>query len=130
MESVGKLFFDLFKGALALFLLEMGIVASKRLIDLKEIGIRLVFFAIGMPLLAGFMGATIGTLTGLSIGGATLLATLAASSSYIAAPAAMRVALPQANPTFYFTASLGITFPFNIAIGVPIYYWMALHLAR
>lgn len=124
-EAISPLFFGLFKGALALFLLEMGIITSRRLGDLKKTGVFLAGFGIVMPLISGTIGAVLGTISGLSMGGTTVLATLAASASYIAAPAAMRMALPQANPTLYLTASLGITFPFNIIVGIPIYHWLS-----
>jgi len=114
-----------FKGALVLFLLEMGVVAGSRLGDLRKVGPFLLAFGILMPLLHGAIGAFIATLAGLSVGGATVLATMAASASYIAAPPAVRVTLPEANPTFYLTASLAITFPFNILAGIPIYYEIA-----
>jgi hypothetical protein len=116
---------DPFKGALAFFLLEMGLVTSRRVGDLKRVGLFLVLFGIGMPILSGVFGAVIAWITGLSIGGATVLATLAASASYIAAPAAMRIAVPEANPTLYLTAALGITFPFNLLAGIPLYHWLA-----
>jgi hypothetical protein len=119
------IFFDMFKGALAFFLLEMGLVVSHRLSDLKRVGTFLILFGVGMPILAGSLGALTGWVTGLSVGGTTILATLAASASYIAAPAAMRIAVPEANPTLYVTASLGITFPFNLVLGIPLYHWMA-----
>ncbi|MFN0117812.1 MAG: sodium-dependent bicarbonate transport family permease [Elusimicrobiota bacterium] len=119
------LFFDFFKGALAFFLLEMGIVASQRLGDLKKVGPFLVGFGILMPLFSGLLGTLVGAVAGLSIGGTALLATLAASASYIAAPAAMRIAVPEANPTYYLTASLGVTFPFNLTFGIQIFYWMS-----
>jgi uncharacterized protein len=125
MAQVAPLFFDLFRGALAFFLLEMGIVTARRLTDLRRVGLFLVGFGIFMPLLGAVLGTAAGMLSGLSVGGVTVLATLAASASYIAATAAMRVAVPEANPTLYLTASLGITFPFNIIFGIPIYYWMA-----
>lgn len=125
MEAVSPLFFGLFKGALALFLLEMGIIASQRVADLRRTGAFLVAFGVGMPLVNGALGALGGLAAGLSPGGTTVLATLAASASYIAAPAAMRIAVPSANPTLYLTAALGITFPFNVILGVPIYHWMA-----
>lgn len=124
-EAVAPLFFGLFKGALALFLLEMGIIASRRLEGLRHAGFFLVMFAMAMPLISGALGTVAGLLSGLSLGGTTVLATLAASASYIAAPAAMRIAVPKANPTFYLTAALGITFPFNILAGIPIYHAMA-----
>lgn len=103
----------------------MGLVASKRLRELKSTGVFLLGFGIIMPLISGVLGVVAGHLTGLNVGGTTVLATLAASSSYIAAPAAVRIAIPQANPSLYLTASLGITFPFNLIVGIPIYYWMA-----
>jgi uncharacterized protein len=121
--SIAPLFFDLFKGALALFLLEMGLVTSRRLPELRRVGSFLVGFGIAMPLFSAVLGIAVGLLAGMSVGGTTVLATLAASASYIAAPAAMRIAVPQANPTYYLTASLGITFPFNIVIGIPLYFW-------
>ena len=126
MGGVEILFFDLFRGALAFFLLEMGIVTARRLADLRSVGGFLVAFGIAMPLLSGFLGVLAGALVGLSVGGTTILATLAASASYIAATAAMRVAVPEANPTLYLTASLGVTFPFNIVVGIPVYHQMAL----
>lgn len=125
MESIQAVFVDPFKGALAFFLLEMGLVTSRRLNDLRRVGVFLVAFGVGMPLVSGVLGAIVGLVTGLSVGGTATLATLAASASYIAAPAAMRIAVPEANPTLYLTAALGITFPFNVIFGIPIYYWMA-----
>jgi hypothetical protein len=85
-------------------------------------GFRLVAFALIMPLVHGLLGALVGKWCGLSLGGTTILATLAASASYIAAPAAVRIALPQASPALYLTSSLAITFPFNIVFGIPIYH--------
>lgn len=114
-------FIDLFKGFLALFMLEMGIITAKRLYDLKKIGIPLIIFGITMPLISGILGIVVGKLTGLSLGGTVVLATLSASASYIAAPAAMQIVLPKANPTYSLTAALGITFPFNILVGINIY---------
>lgn len=124
MEFIKPLFVDLFKGVLTLFLLEMGLTASQRLADLRKVGVFLVLFGIGMPVLSACLGTLIGYGSGLSVGGMVVLTTLAASASYIAAPAAMRVAVPEANPTLYLTAALGITFPFNISIGIPLYHWM------
>jgi hypothetical protein len=91
-------FYDLFKGALCLFLLEMGLIVAARAGDLRQAGAFLIGFGLIMPLLAGSLGATVGWLVQLSVGGTALLAVLAASASYIAAPAAVRLALPQANP--------------------------------
>lgn len=118
---VEPFFGALFVGILTLFLVELGTLAGRRLPDLRTAGIGLPVFAILFPILAGTIGATLGTLAGLSVGGATILAVLSASASYIAAPAAVRLALPEANPGFYLTASLGITFPFNLVIGIPLY---------
>lgn len=125
IEVVRMVFFDPFYGALAFFLLEMGIVTSHRLGDLRKVGPFLVAFGILMPIFSGVLGTVFGLIAGLTVGGTTILATLAASASYIAAPAAMRIAVPESNPTLYLVASLGITFPFNIVFGIPIYYWMA-----
>jgi hypothetical protein len=119
MVKVAPFFVSPFQGVLALFLLEMGIVAGRRFGDLKKVGGFLFGFGILVPLVNGAVGVLLGQATGLSIGGATLLGILAASSSYIAAPAAIRLSLPEANPTLYLTASLAITFPFNITLGIP-----------
>lgn len=110
----------LFTGVLTLFLLEMGIVAGRRLPDIKQAGFGIVVFGIGFPLLSGSLGVVTGQLAGLSLGGAAVLGVLAASASYIAAPAAVRLALPEASPGIYLTASLGITFPFNLILGIPV----------
>lgn len=125
IKPLDLLFFDLFKGVLALFLLEMGLVAASRIADLRVYGAFLVGFAIIMPLVSGLLGTLLGMWLGLSVGGTLLLSTLYASASYIAAPAAMRIAVPEANPALSIGASLGVTFPFNIFVGIPIYYWMA-----
>ena len=125
MEKVEAFFVAPFQGVLALFLLEMGMVAGRRLEDLKKVGPFLLGFGIVMPLLHGCVGVWLGKLTGLELGGATLMGVLAASASYIAAPAAIRMSLPDANPTFYLTSSLAVTFPFNIALGIPIYFELA-----
>lgn len=116
----------IFKGALVLFLLEMGVVAGERLGDLKKVGGFLVAFGIMLPLVHGVLGVLLGHLAGLSVGGATVLGTMSASASYIAAPPAVRMTLPEANPTYSLTAALAITFPFNIVVGIPIYYQVAL----
>jgi hypothetical protein len=121
-------FTDAFPGMLAFFLLEMGIVASQRLNEFRTAGKFLVVFAIVMPLISASIAAVLGTLGGLSLGGTIVLTTMAASASYIAATAAMRIAVPEANPTYYVTTALGITFPFNIAIGLWIYQWMAVQV--
>jgi hypothetical protein len=121
LAPIEPVFFGLFKGVLALFLLEMGLVAAGRIGDLRRAGAFLIVFGIITPLTLGFVGAVVGHLLGLSLGGTALLATLAASASYIAAPTAMRVAVPEANPALSIGVVLGVTFPFNITLGVPLY---------
>jgi len=121
IKPIAPLFTDLFKGVLALFLLEMGLVAGGRIGDLRRAGPFLLAFGVGAPLALGAVGALVGSAIGLSLGGTTLLATLAASASYIAAPTAMRIAVPEANPALSIGVALGITFPFNIFVGVPLY---------
>jgi hypothetical protein len=124
-HSVAPFFEGGFKGALTLFILEMGIVAADRLGDLRKVGTFLLGFGIGMPLLHGVLGAALGSWAGLSVGGSTILAAMAASASYIAAPPATRMSLPTANPTYSLTAALAITFPFNVLLGIPIYFRIA-----
>ena len=128
LGPVDPLFVGLFQGALVLFLIEMGAIAAERLRDVSQVGGRLVLAAILVPVVNGAVGAVLGSLAGLSTGGTAVLATLAASASYIAAPAAVRVALPQANPALSISASLGVTFPFNLIIGIPLYLWFATQL--
>ncbi|MFM1769680.1 MAG: hypothetical protein RJA22_2209 [Verrucomicrobiota bacterium] len=131
MASVEGFFVAPFQGVLALFLMEMGMVAARRLGDLRKVGFFLLAFGVTAPLLHGALGVLAGQAVGLSVGGMTLMGVLAASASYIAAPAAMRLSLPEANPTLYLTSALAITFPFNIALGIPIYLALArwLHTA-
>jgi uncharacterized protein len=125
LTPIEPLFFGLFKGVLALFLLEMGLVAGGRIADLRRAGVFLVAFGVAAPLALGLLGAAVGHLLGLSLGGTALLATLAASASYIAAPTAMRVAVPEANPALSIGVALGVTFPFNITLGIPLYLQIA-----
>ena len=125
MKKVEAFFVTPFQGVLALFLLEMGVVAGRRVGDLRKVGPFLLAFGILVPLVNGALGVLLGKFTGLSLGGATLLGVLSASASYIAAPAAIRMSLPEANPTLYLTSSLAITFPFNITFGIPIYLALA-----
>ncbi len=125
-ESVEPFFVSGFQGALVLFLLELGMVTARRLSDLKKVGVFLLGFGILVPILHGVLAIWLGLMVGLSVAGATVLAAMVSSGSYIAAPAAVRIALPKANPSYYLTASLGITFPFNITIGIPIYYLIAI----
>ena len=125
IEKVEPLFRDLFAGVLVLFLLDLGTLAAQRLRTLKAVGPRLVVFAIGMPLVFGTVGVLGGTLAGLSIGGAAVLGAMSASASYIAAPAAVRVGLPEADVGLSLGAALGMTFPFNLAIGIPLFHEIA-----
>jgi len=127
-QQVAPFFETPFNGVLALFLLEIGLVAGRHLSDLKTVGIRLAIFALVLPPLHGLLGVLLAKAAGMSIGGATVLATLAASASYIAAPAAVRVALPQASPALYFTTVLALTFPFNVVFGIPLYHTLAQRL--
>ncbi len=116
---------DIFMGVLCLFLFEMGMEAARRLEDFKRVGAILGVYGVVMPLIGGTIGSVIGTFVlGFSEGGAMLVAVLAASASYIAVPPAMRLAVPEANPSLYLTLSLGITFPFNVVFGIPLYHWM------
>jgi hypothetical protein len=125
IKSISGMFFDPFKGVLALFLLEMGLIAASQVGALKRYGFFLLGFGIIFPIISSVVGIAAALFLELSIGGAVMLATLAASASYIAVPAAMRIALPESNPTLSLTASLGITFPFNIILGVPLYHQIA-----
>ena len=125
VASLEPLFFDLFKGVLALFLLEMGLIAASQATILRERGAFLAAYGLLAPIPLGAAGAVIGWSIGLSLGGTTLLAVLAGSASYIAAPAAMRIAVPEANPSLSLAASLGVTFPFNIFAGIPVYFAIA-----
>lgn len=127
---IAPVFMAPFKGVLALFLLELGLVAGGRLGELRRYGVRLVGFALLIPPVLALAGALTGLALGLSTGGIAILATLAASASYIAAPTAMRMAVPEANAALSITAALGITFPFNIVLGVPLYLEMARWLQR
>jgi hypothetical protein len=124
-SSLKPVFSDLFRGLLALYLLELGLVVGGRFTDLRRAGVRLVLFAVAAPLVTGAVGVGLGLwLLGLSSGGATLFGVLLASASYIAAPAAMRMAVPEANPALGISAALAVTFPFNVFINVPLLSWL------
>jgi hypothetical protein len=125
LAAVDPMFVGLFQGALVLFLLEMGAIAAERLRDVARVGPRLVVAAIVLPVVNGTLGALLGAAAGLSTGGVAVLATLAASASYIAAPAAVRIALPEADPALSISAALGITFPFNLTLGIPLFVGIA-----
>lgn len=126
LTSIEPLFFDLFKSILALFLLEMGLITATQIGSLRRHGIFLAGFAICMPVVSALLGTALGWALGLSIGGTAVLATLAASASYIAVPAAMRISVPEANPTLSLAAALGVTFPFNVLFGIPMYHALAI----
>jgi len=110
---------------LALFLLELGLVAGARLAEVRRFGVAVLVVGLAAPPLLALAGLATGLALGLSTGGVALLATLAASASYIAAPTAMRIAVPEANAALSITAALGITFPFNIVAGIPLYISLA-----
>jgi uncharacterized protein len=119
--SIAPMFVVLFPGVLVLFLVDLGILAGEHLSSVRKAGWPLVAFATVAPLVLGVVGVAAGTASGLGIGGAAVMGAMTASASYIAAPAAVRVSLPSANPGLYITASLAITFPLNLTIGIPIY---------
>lgn len=125
IEPLKPLFFDAFRGILALFLLEMGLVTASRAGDLRAYGLFLGSFALVFPLLGAAVGGMFAWVLNLSLGGTVLLATLGASASYIAAPAAMRLSVPEANPSLSLTAALALTFPFNVMLGIPLYHYVA-----
>lgn len=129
LAPIKSLFYELFKGALALFLLEMGLIVARQAGELRRRGMFIILFGVGMPLLSALLGLGCGLALNLSAGGVTLLATLAASASYIAVPATMRLAVPEANPAISLSAVLGVTFPFNILAGIPLYHWLATQFA-
>jgi uncharacterized protein len=115
---------DMFYGALSFFLLDMGLVAAKRIRDLKRTGSFLILFALLMPLLNASLAIGIALLIHMTKGDALLFAVLCASASYIAVPAAMRLTVPEANPGLYISTALAVTFPFNITVGIPLYFWV------
>ncbi|MCS6970837.1 MAG: sodium-dependent bicarbonate transport family permease [Planctomycetota bacterium] len=125
LAKIDAFFVHPFVGILCLFLLDLGTVAAERLRGLDARWWRVALFAIAMPLINGGIGILVGTWTGLSVGGTTLFAVLAASASYIAAPAAVRSTLPHADLGLCLAAAIGITFPFNLSLGIPLYYAMA-----
>jgi hypothetical protein len=112
---------DMFYGVLTFFLLDMGLVAAKRIKDLEKTGVFLISFAILIPIVNAIVGLFIARLIGMAQGDALLFSVLCASASYIAVPAAMRLTVPEANPSLYISTALAVTFPFNIIIGIPLY---------
>ena len=126
LAEISPFIVDPFKGVLCLFLLDMGLVAGRGLSERgRIIGPKTIILAIVLPLCSAAIAAVLTRLLGLSIGGSALFITLAASASYIAVPAAMRLALPDARPSLYLTMTLGITFPFNLMLGIPLYIALA-----
>jgi hypothetical protein len=125
IPMVKPLFLDLYSSVLILFLLNMGLVTGKRLPEVKSHGVKLLLFGVFSPILFGSLGVLVGDLVGLSLGGTMLMGVLAGSASYIAAPAALKTSVPEANPSIYLGLSLGVTFPFNLIIGIPLYYELA-----
>lgn len=121
-EPISIVFDDLFIGAIVIFLIEMGIIAGQRLDDIKKVGVFLTLFSIIMPTFNGIIGVLVSTVLGLSLGGSVMFGLLLASASFIAAPAVLRHAIPQAKPSLYITSALGITFPYNIIVLLPIMY--------
>jgi hypothetical protein len=126
MATIAPFFVAPFQGVLCLFLLDMGLSAGRGLRNgWRQLGPGTIAFGVYMPLVSGLLAAGVAALNGMGTGDAALLITLAASASYIAVPAAMRLALPKARPSIYLTLSLGITFPFNLILGLPLYIWLA-----
>jgi len=119
-EPIKIVFDDMFTGAIVIFMVEMGIIAGQRLDDIKKVGVFLTAFAIIIPVFNGTIGVLVSTAIGLSVGGAVMFGLLMASASFIAAPAVLRHAIPQAKPSLYITSALGITFPFNIIVTLPL----------
>lgn len=129
LKSIAPFIVAPFKGILCLFLLDMGIIAGRGLREArKSLTPSLIAFGLYMPLIGAALGLAAANLIGLSLGGTAILATLCASASYIAVPAALRLALPEARPSVYLPLSLGVTFPFNLTIGIPLYMYLASHL--
>ncbi len=122
LTPYNTLFVDLFYGVLALFLVEMGFTVTEKLGEVRRHGAFIIGFGIGMPMLSGTIAMAMGYAMGLSMGGTLILTILGASSSYIAVPAAMRLSLPEANLSLSLGSSLGVTFPFNVLVGIPLFY--------
>jgi hypothetical protein len=124
-EKVSPFFIGLLSGLLVLFLLHLGYLAGFNFSEVRKVGKPLIVFGLLFPVIVGVMGVALGGAIGLSVGGSTVLGVLCASASYIAAPAAVGVALPKANATLALMSSIGVTFPFNLIIGIPVYFKVA-----
>ncbi len=123
-EGIKPFTTDIFKGFLAIFLLDMGISSGRKLKDFFNNGSFAFVFAIVIPFVNGMIVAYISQWISPEIGDRFMFAVLAASASYIAVPAAMKIAIPNANPGLYLPMALAVTFPFNITLGMPMYYWV------
>jgi len=124
-QQISPFYEGLFRGMLMLFLLEMGITAARQIKAFRQVGVFMAGFGILMPLMHGLVGVSLGHLAGMTVGGAFVFGAICASASFIDAPAACRASLPEANPGIYLTSSLGVTLPFNLLLGLPLYYQYA-----
>ena len=129
-QQISPFYEGLFRGMLMLFLLEMGITAARQIKAFRQVGVFMAGFGMVMPLLHGLVGVSLGHAAGLTVGGAFVFGAICASASFIDAPAACRASLPEANPGIYLTSSLGVTLPFNLLIGLPLYHEYAKWLAH
>lgn len=127
-EAMAPFVGGLFKGLLAFFLLEMGLLVARQLREVRDVGPFLIGFGLVTPIIGASMALGLGVLFGFDVGDATLLAVLAASGSYIVVPAVVRYAIPEARPSRYFTMALAVTFPFNVIVGIPLYFAAAQRL--
>jgi hypothetical protein len=124
-QQIQPFYEGLFRGMLMLFLLEMGITAARQAKAFRQVGAFMAGFGVLMPVFNGLVGVSLGTLVGLGVGGSFVFGAICASASFIDAPAACRASLPEANPGIYLTSSLGVTLPFNLLLGLPLYYQYA-----
>lgn len=129
MAPIAPVFETAFRGVLCLFLLDMGLIAGRRLVEARALTWRTASLGVVLPICNGFIGVLVGTMLGLDAGSVTAMGILAGSASYIAVPAVMRLALPQADPGIYLGMSLAVTFPFNIMFGIPLYTELATRMA-
>ena len=127
-QKVTPFFVDLQSGFLALFLMHLGYLAGSNWGEIKKVGLSVALFGLTFPLISGTLGILVGHWVGLSLGGTVILGVLCASGSYIAAPAAVSVGLPKANAPLALMSSIGVTFPFNLIVGIPLYLEIAKHL--
>lgn len=129
MAPIAPVFETAFRGVLCLFLLDMGLIAGRRLVEARALTWRTTVLGVLLPVCNGFLGVMVGTALGLDAGSAAAMGILAGSASYIAVPAVMRLAVPQADPGIYLGMSLAVTFPFNIMLGIPFYTQLATRMA-